>query len=106
MPTSPANTKPSLYQTLRHILALAAPYFRSEDRWKARAMLVGVVLLNLGTVYVTVLINDWSRVFYDALQNKDQAVFWTQLLRFTYIAMAGILVAVLKFYVTQLLQVR
>jgi len=105
MPTS-ATAKPSLYQTLRHILGLAAPYFRSEDRWKARGMLLGVVLLNLGTVYVTVLINDWSRVFYDALQNKDQAVFWTQLLRFTYIAMAGILVAVLKFYLTQLLQVR
>ncbi|MBS0340072.1 MAG: ABC transporter ATP-binding protein/permease [Proteobacteria bacterium] len=100
------KTKPSLYQALRQILGLAAPYFRSEDKWKARGMLLSVVLLNLGTVYVTVLINDWSRVFYDALQNKDQAVFWTQLLRFTYIAMAGILVAVLKFYVTQLLQVR
>jgi len=100
------DSKPSLLRTLKHILALAAPYFRSEDKWKARGMLLAVVLLNLGTVYVTVLINDWSRVFYDALQNKDQAVFWTQLLRFTYIAMAGILVAVLKFYVTQLLQVR
>jgi len=81
MPRS-ANARPSLFQTLRHILALAAPYFRSEDRWKARGMLLAVVLLNLGTVYVTVLINDWSRVFYDALQNKDQAVFYlTQLLQ-------------------------
>ena len=35
-----------------------------------------------------VLINDWNRVFYDALQNKDQAVFWTQLVRFTYLALA------------------
>jgi len=101
-----ADSKPPLLETLRHILALAAPYFRSEDRWKARGMLLAVILLNLGTVYVTVLINDWSRVFYDAIQNKDEAVFWTQLLRFSYIAMAGILVAVFKFYVTQLLQVR
>ncbi|MDR6539165.1 ABC transporter ATP-binding protein/permease [Variovorax soli] len=106
MSTSAADSKPSLLDTLRRILALAAPYFRSEDKWKARGMLLAVVLLNLGTVYVTVLINDWSRVFYDAIQNKDQAVFWAQLLRFTYIAMAGILVAVLKFYITQLLQVR
>ncbi|MBT2325434.1 ABC transporter ATP-binding protein/permease [Variovorax paradoxus] len=101
-----AERKPPLLTTVKHILALAAPYFRSEDRWKARGMLLAVVLLNLGTVYVTVLINDWSRVFFDALQNKDQAVFWTQLLRFTYLAMAGILVAVFKFYLTQLLQVR
>ncbi len=69
-------------------------------------MLAAVVALNLGTVYVAVLLNEWSRVFYDALQAKDQAVFWTQLARFTYIAMAGILVAIFKFYITQLLQMR
>ena len=96
----------SFLQTLQRIGRLSAPYFRSEEKWKAWGLLVGVVALNLGTVYVTVLINDWSRVFYDALQAKNQPVFWTQLLRFTYIAMAGILVAVLKFYLTQLLQVR
>ena len=96
----------SIIETLRRIGQLAAPYFRSEEKWKARGLLVAVVALNLGTVYVTVLINDWSRIFYDALQAKNQPVFWTQLLRFTYIAMAGILVAVLKFYLTQLLQVR
>ncbi|WP_444815025.1 ABC transporter ATP-binding protein/permease [Variovorax brevis] len=92
--------------TLRRVGALSAPYFRSEEKWKARGLLLAVVALNLGTVYVTVLLNDWSRVFYDALQNKDQPVFWTQLLRFTYIAMAGIGVAIFKFYLTQLLQVR
>jgi len=111
MPSAPTTPTPvdratSLLQTLRRIGRLAAPYFRSEEKWKARTMLLAVVALNLGTVYVTVLINDWSRVFYDALQAKDQPVFWNQLLRFTYIAMAGILVAVLKFYITQMLQVR
>jgi putative ATP-binding cassette transporter len=34
------------------------------------------VALNLGAVYMLVLINDWNRVFYDALQNKDQPRFW------------------------------
>lgn len=106
LPPTTLPPKSSLLATLRRIIRLAAPYFRSEEKWKARALLLGVVALNLGTVYVTVLINDWSRVFYDALQAKNQPVFWTQLLRFTYIAMAGILVAVLKFYLTQLLQVR
>ncbi|MEJ8820610.1 ABC transporter ATP-binding protein/permease [Variovorax humicola] len=103
---SPPTRSPSMLATLRRIGQLSAPYFRSEERWKARGLLFAVVALNLGTVYVTVLINDWSRVFYDALQAKDQPVFWTQLLRFTYLAMAGILVAVFKFYLTQLLQVR
>jgi vitamin B12/bleomycin/antimicrobial peptide transport system ATP-binding/permease protein len=43
-------------------------------------------------------------VFYDALQNKDQPVFWQQLGRFTYLAFAFIIIAVYRFYLTQLLQ--
>ncbi|MGJ7484743.1 ABC transporter ATP-binding protein/permease [Variovorax sp. LT2P21] len=105
-PMSDPARSASFLDTLRRIGRLAAPYFRSEEKWKARGLLIGVVALNLCTVYVTVLLNDWSRVFYDAVQARNQPVFWTQLLHFTYIAMAGILVAVFKFYLTQLLQVR
>ncbi|WP_293605139.1 ABC transporter ATP-binding protein/permease [Polaromonas sp. UBA4122] len=88
------------------VWALSAPYFRSEDKWKARGLLLAIVLLNLGAVYMLVLINDWNRVFYDALQNKDAAVFWTQLGRFTYLAFAFIIIAVYRFYLTQLLEMR
>ena len=86
--------------------ALSAPYFKSEDKWKARGLLAAIVLLNLGAVYMLVLLNEWNRVFYDALQNKDAAVFWTQLGRFTYLAFAFILIAVYRFYLTQLLELR
>ncbi|MDP3709001.1 MAG: ABC transporter ATP-binding protein/permease [Polaromonas sp.] len=88
------------------VWALSAPYFRSEEKWKARGLLLAIVLLNLGAVYMLVLLNEWNRVFYDALQNKDEAVFWTQLARFTYLAFAFILIAVYRFYLTQLLEVR
>ena len=88
------------------VWALSAPYFRSEDKWRARGLLAAIVTLNLAAVYMLVLLNDWNRVFYDALQNKDQPVFWTQLLRFTYLAFAFIIIAVYKFYLTQLLEVR
>jgi putative ATP-binding cassette transporter len=88
------------------VWALSAPYFRSEDKWKARGLLLAIVLLNLGAVYMLVLLNEWNRVFYDALQNKDAAVFWTQLARFTYLAFAFIIIAVYRFYLTQLLEVR
>ncbi|MES2509706.1 MAG: ABC transporter ATP-binding protein/permease [Pseudomonadota bacterium] len=90
----------------RRVWALAAPYFRSEDKWKARGLLFAIILLNLAAVYMLVLLNDWNRVFYDALQNKDQPVFWTQLGRFTYLAFAFIIIAVYRFYLTQLLEVR
>jgi vitamin B12/bleomycin/antimicrobial peptide transport system ATP-binding/permease protein len=91
---------------LKRFWALAAPYFRSEQKWQARGLLVAIVLLNLGSVYMLVLINDWNRLFYDALQNRDQAVFWTQLGRFTFLAFAYIVIAVYQFYLTQLLEVR
>ena len=88
------------------VWALSAPYFRSEDKWKARGLLATIVALNLAAVYMLVLLNEWNRVFYDALQNKDAAVFWTQLARFTYLAFAYIIIAVYRFYLTQLLEVR
>jgi vitamin B12/bleomycin/antimicrobial peptide transport system ATP-binding/permease protein len=91
---------------VKRVVKLSAPYFQSEEKWKARGLLLAIIILNLAAVYMLVLINDWNRVFYDALQNKDSAVFWTQLGRFTYLAFGFILIAVYRFYLTQLLHVR
>lgn len=88
------------------VWALTAPYFRSEEKWKARLLLGAIVALNLGGVYLLVLYNDWYRVFYDALETRNQTVFWEQLGRFTLIAFGMIILAVYKFYLTQLLEVR
>lgn len=86
--------------------ALTRPYFASQDKWKARGLLAAIVALNLGLVYMAVLFNDWNKLFYDALQEKNEAVFWAQLGRFTWLAFAFIILAVYKFYLTQLLEVR
>jgi vitamin B12/bleomycin/antimicrobial peptide transport system ATP-binding/permease protein len=88
------------------VRALALPYFQSDEKWKARGLLAAIVALNLGAVYMLVLINEWNRVFYDALQNRDQAVFWRELLRFTYLAFGFIIIAVYRFYLTQLLELK
>jgi putative ATP-binding cassette transporter len=92
--------------TLRRVWALTTPFFSSDEKWKARALLAAIVLLNLGAVYMLVLMNEWNRLFYDALEKRDQAVFWAQLLRFTYLAFSLIIIAVYKFYLTQLLEMR
>jgi putative ATP-binding cassette transporter len=86
--------------------ALTQPYFASQEKWKARGLLAAIVALNLGLVYMAVLFNDWNKLFYDALQDKNEAVFWAQLGRFTWLAFAFIILAVYKFYLTQLLEVR
>jgi vitamin B12/bleomycin/antimicrobial peptide transport system ATP-binding/permease protein len=90
----------------RKVWALSLPYFQSEQKWKARGMLALIIALNLGTVYMSVLINQWNSTFYDALQAKNQPVFWEQLWRFTYLAFTFVVLAVYKFYITQLLELR
>jgi vitamin B12/bleomycin/antimicrobial peptide transport system ATP-binding/permease protein len=86
--------------------ALSKPYFASNQKWKARALLASIVALNLALVYMAVLFNDWNKLFYDALQEKNAAVFWAQLTRFAWLAFGFIILAVYKFYLTQLLVVR
>jgi putative ATP-binding cassette transporter len=92
--------------TMRRVWALTTPYFSSSEKWKARGMLAAIVLLNLAAVYMLVLMNEWNRLFYNALEKRDQAVFWAQLLRFSYLAFGYIVIAVYKFYLTQLLEMR
>ena len=91
---------------IQRVWALSKPYFSSEEKWKARGLLLAIVALNLGLVYMAVLFNDWNKLFYDALQEKNAAVFWTQLGRFSYLAFAFIVIAVYRFYLTQLLEMR
>jgi putative ATP-binding cassette transporter len=91
---------------LSRVWALSLPYFQSEEKWRARLLLTACVGLNLGMVYLMVLFNDWNRVFYDALQTRDAEVFWHQLGVFAMLATCFIIVAVYRFYLTQLLQVR
>ncbi len=89
---------------VRRVVKLSMPYFQSEEKWKARGLFVAIVALNLGSVYMAVLFNDWYRIFYDALQKYDQPVFWSQIGRFAYLAFIAIIIAVYRFYLTQLLE--
>ncbi|MDO8905475.1 ABC transporter ATP-binding protein/permease [Hydrogenophaga sp.] len=104
--TQPLSKFQSFLVFAGKVRRLAAPYFNSDEKWKARGLLAAIIVLNLGAVYMLVLINEWNRLFYDALQNKDQAVFWRELGRFTYLAFGFIIIAVYRFYLTQVLEMR
>ena len=52
-------------------LALAGPFWRSEERWRARLLLGVVVALNLSLVGMSVLLSYWNREFFNSLQAKD-----------------------------------
>ncbi len=62
--------------------------------------------MNLGTVYVQVLVNMWINDFYNVLQSLDKARFMAELLRFCILAAAYIAQSVYMLYLSQMLQLR
>ncbi|HWI34920.1 MAG TPA: ABC transporter ATP-binding protein/permease [Burkholderiales bacterium] len=82
---------------------MAKPYWVSERRTKGLLLLVTVIGLSLGAVYLEVQFNTWNKDFYNALEKKDQAEFFSQLWRFTYLALIWIVVMVYRLYFQQML---
>ena len=104
--SEPSHSETRLRRLLGDAWALARPYWRSDDRWPARGLLVAVVALNLGIVYINVLINRWNNTFYNALQDKNYTVFVHQFIRFCWLAGLYIVIAVYQLYLNQMLQIR
>lgn len=60
----------------RQFWELAAPYWRLEERWKARGLLVLLVILLLGQTRFAVLFNEQTGEFTSALAARDADRFW------------------------------
>ncbi|MFL9826407.1 ABC transporter ATP-binding protein/permease [Rhodoplanes sp. SY1] len=95
-----------LTSSLAVVWRLAAPYFRSEDRWAGRGLLAAVVAIELAIVAITVMINQWNNRFYNALQERSWDTFVSELLFFCALAAAFIVLAVYQLYLNQWLQIR
>jgi putative ATP-binding cassette transporter len=50
-------------------------YFRSQERWTARALLAGVIALNLADVGLSVAMSYWNAALFNALEIKDWNAF-------------------------------
>jgi putative ATP-binding cassette transporter len=85
---------------------LTKPYWTSQERWTALGLLAGIVALNLFQVYLSVWLNEWRGIFFDALQDYNKPVFIHQLWRFSGFAAISLATGLLTFYWTQLLQIR
>lgn len=90
----------------RNLWRILAPYWRSEERWFAWALLVIVVGLSLFSVYLSVLYNYWNRDFFDALQNKDEPKFWHELILYCPLVTAFIISGVTQYYLQAWLTIR
>ena len=90
---------------LRGFWQLFKGYWSSPEKWKARGLLASVIALNLIMVYLLVRINDWYRIFYDALQAYDWDSFWPLIGEFTTLAFIYIVIAVYAVYLRQMLTI-
>jgi putative ATP-binding cassette transporter len=96
----------NIRSTLATVWRIAAPYFRSEDKWMARGLLAAVVVIELAVVGLSVLFNRWNNVFYNALQEKNYDVFTYQIGYFCVLATIYIALKVYQLYLNQWLQIR
>jgi vitamin B12/bleomycin/antimicrobial peptide transport system ATP-binding/permease protein len=91
---------------LRAAWRLTRPYWRSEQKRSAWGLLAVVTGLDLGNVYVSVLLNQWNNAFYNALQELNSAVFFRQIGIFCILATVSIVLSVYAVYLQQMLQIR
>jgi vitamin B12/bleomycin/antimicrobial peptide transport system ATP-binding/permease protein len=63
--------------------AIAKSYWSSDQKWRARGILLGVILLSLGYTGLSVLLNNKRGVLISALSAHDEARFWQTILVFT-----------------------
>ncbi|WP_255989891.1 ABC transporter ATP-binding protein/permease [Chitinolyticbacter albus] len=93
-------------ELFRNFWRIAKPFWVSEEKWRAWALLAAVVALSLGIVYMNVQFNAWYNVFYNTLQNRDTQGFWGAINKFTWLAAIYIVIAVYASYLQQLLEIR
>jgi len=91
---------------LRTFLTLALPYFRSDEKWRARGLLLGVVAGELGFVAVAVTVIQWNARFFNALEARDWAAFKHELLIFGLITLGAIAVGMAQYFFGTTLQIR
>ncbi len=85
---------------------IAAPYFRSEDKFAGRLLLAAVIAIELTVVALNVLFNQWNNRFYNALQEKDWDGFVREIGIFCILATIFIGLSVYQLYLNQWLQIR
>ena len=96
----------NISSTLAIVWRIAAPYFRSDDKWPGRILLTAVITIELAIVAITVLINQWNNRFYNALQERNWDNFVYELAYFSVLAAIYIVLAVYQLYLNQWLQIR
>jgi putative ATP-binding cassette transporter len=96
----------SLKTSLREVVRIAAPYFRSRERWNAAGLFICIILAQLALVGAAVAENYWRNAFFQTLQDKDWSGFLVQFGVFSVIGVVFVLATVYQRYLIQWLTIR
>ena len=96
----------NIRSTLATVWRIAAPYFRSEDKWAGRGLLAAVIVIQLALVAIDVILNQWQNRFFNALQDYNWDVFVREIGVFCVIVTCYVALAVYQLYLQQWLQIR
>ena len=112
----------ALMKSLGEIWRLAVPYFttrdvgeariwpfryRAQERWIGLSLLIAVIGIELGQVAINVRLSYFGRDWFNAIQEKNAAEFWKQLLLvFSPLAAIGIASAILQLVLRAYLTIR
>ncbi|MCX7891465.1 MAG: ABC transporter ATP-binding protein/permease [Burkholderiales bacterium] len=91
---------------LARVWRLLVPYWKGDERVRAWLLLVGTVAAALGVVYTEVLVNQWSRPFFNAVEQKSVGDFERLLVHFGVLAALMTVAAMYKVYLQQMLEMR
>ncbi|MDR3410122.1 MAG: ABC transporter ATP-binding protein/permease [Formivibrio sp.] len=97
---------PKVRHLWRHFWLLTKPYWESEEKWRALGLLALVIGLSLGLVFMNVQFNSWYNDFYNTLQKLDSVGFKASIIKFTWLALIYIAIAVYALYFQQMLEVK
>jgi vitamin B12/bleomycin/antimicrobial peptide transport system ATP-binding/permease protein len=88
------------------VWALVKGYWGSEERWSAWAFLAAIISLDLGYVYVNVLLNKANGSVFNALQQYDTASFYRAFVAILVLVLILLAATLLRVFLLQTLQLR
>lgn len=94
-----------IVETFRAFMAVALPYFNSQEKWPARGLLAAIVTAELSLVAVAVAVIQWNARFFNALEARNWTAFKAELVVFCFITLGAIVAGAAKYYFGQRLQI-
>ncbi|MCM1981669.1 ABC transporter ATP-binding protein/permease [Lyngbya confervoides] len=75
-------------EVFRQFWAIAKPYWFSDEKWRARGLLLLVLVLSLAYTGLSVLLNNQRGALISSLSAQDEARFWQTILIFSLVLVA------------------